>query len=155
MLQALKVNDTKPRFYVEYLRFEVVFLDKLMQRRKVLNGIDGKPKKDQLDFVDEEDARPDIEGEIKAGEEGNLVRIVVKNLLERFPENILVLREVAKILGSSAYVDKAITAQVKDAYSQLKDRSPEALLTLVRSQLPEGLSVNKFKRHALRLSTFA
>jgi hypothetical protein len=42
---------------------------------------------------------------------------VVQNLLERFPENILVLKEVAKILASSAYVDKAIAAQVKDAYS--------------------------------------
>jgi hypothetical protein len=95
----------------------VVFLDKLMQRRKVLNGIDGQAKKDTLDFVDEEDARQDIEGEVKAGEEGNLVKIVVQNLLERFPENILVLKEVAKILASSAYVDKAIAAQVKDAYS--------------------------------------
>jgi len=38
MLQALKVNDSKPRFYTEYLKFEVIFLDKLMQRRKVLNG---------------------------------------------------------------------------------------------------------------------
>lgn len=149
------MNDTKPRFYVEYLRFEVVFLDKLMQRRKVLNGIDGKAKKDSLDFVDEEEAREDIEGEVKAGEEGNLVRIVVQNLLERFPENILVLKEVAKILASSAYVDKAIAAQVKDAYSELKDRSPEALLTLVRQQLPNGLSVDKYKRHALRLSAFA
>ena len=38
MLQALKVNDSKPRFYTEYLKFEVIFLEKLMQRRKVLNG---------------------------------------------------------------------------------------------------------------------
>ena len=124
MLQALKVNDQKPRFYVEYLRFEVVFLNKLMQRRKVLNGIDGKAKKSELDFVDEEDLSKNIEGEIRAGEESNLVRIVVSNLMERFPENILVLKEVAKILGTSAYVDKAITASVKEAYNQLKDRSP-------------------------------
>ena len=124
MLQALKVNDQKPRFYVEYLRFEVVFLDKLIQRRKVLNGIDGKAKNSELDFVDEEDLSKHIEGEIRAGEESNLVRIVVSNLMERFPENILVLKEVAKILGTSAYVDKAITASVKEAYNQLKDRSP-------------------------------
>jgi U3 small nucleolar RNA-associated protein 6 len=38
MLQALKVNDSKPRFYTEYLKFEVIFLEMLMQRSKVLNG---------------------------------------------------------------------------------------------------------------------
>ncbi|MFN9898596.1 MAG: hypothetical protein ACK55Z_07345 [bacterium] len=95
-----------------------------MQRRKVLNGIDGKAKKSELDFVDEEDLSKNIEGEIRAGEESNLVRIVVSNLMERFPENILVLKEVAKILGTSTYVDKAITASVKEAYNQLKDRNP-------------------------------
>lgn len=117
MLQALKVNDQKPRFYVEYLRFEVVFLEKLMQRRKVLNGMDGQTKKSELDFVDEDDMRDNVEGEVKSGEESNLVRIVVNNLMEKFPENILVLKEVAKILSTSVHVDKPITASVKDAYS--------------------------------------
>lgn len=89
-----------------------------------MNGVDGKAKKSEIYFVDEEDLSKNIEGEIRAGEESNLVRIVVSNLMERFPENILVLKEVAKILGTSAYVDKAITASVKEAYNQLKDRSP-------------------------------
>ena len=57
MLQALKVNDTKPRFYTEYLKFECAFLDKLMTRRKVLNGIGAKNQNsnDALEFVDEEE----------------------------------------------------------------------------------------------------
>ena len=33
MLQALRINENVPKFYSEYLKFEVKFLDKLMQRR--------------------------------------------------------------------------------------------------------------------------
>ena len=104
MLQALRVNDTKPKFYTEYLKFEVVFLDKIMQRRKVLNG----NKTKELDFVDDEARKEEIEGEIKPGEESNIVKIVVKSLLEKFPTNILVQREVIKILATSQYVDRAV-----------------------------------------------
>ena len=38
MRQALRVNENEPKFYTEYLKFEVKFLDKLMQRREILNG---------------------------------------------------------------------------------------------------------------------
>jgi hypothetical protein len=106
MLQALKVNDQKPKFYTEYLKFELAFLDKLMQRRKVLNG-NQMTTKEELAFVEDE-LPAEVEGEIKPGEECNIVKIVVKNLLEMFPENILVMREVVQILSKSPYVDKSI-----------------------------------------------
>ena len=146
MLQALKVNDSKPRFYTEYLKFEVVFLDKLMHRRQLLNG-DNKQSEaqDKLDFVDDEDSeeKNGIEGEVKPGEEGRLVEIVVGNLLEKFPENILVLKEVIKIIATSQYVDKSIVAKVKDQYNRLKNESPAALLTLVRHQLSQSNLTSK------------
>jgi hypothetical protein len=121
MLQALKVNDSKPRFYTEYLKFEVIFLDKLMQRRKVLNG--AHQKKPDLNFVEGDEDAQEVEGEIKPGEESNIVKIVVKSLLEKFPTNILVLREVIKILGTSQYVDRAISLQIKETYNHLKNES--------------------------------
>ena len=38
MLQALRANENDSKFYSEYLKFEVKFLDKLMARRQILNG---------------------------------------------------------------------------------------------------------------------
>ena len=69
---------------------------------------------------------------MKPGEECNIVKIVVQTLLEKFPTNILVLREVAKILEKSEYVDKSVVTQVKDSYRALKNGNCEALLTLAR-----------------------
>lgn len=87
MLQALRTNETNAVFHLEYLKFELKFLEKIMMRREVLGG--GKPVSEKLDFVDDcEDEEPepvkDIEGEIKLGEEGNLVKIVVANILKAF-----------------------------------------------------------------------
>ena len=86
-----------------------------MQRRKILAGLEQAPepkkakKIGELEFIDEdEEVEQDIEGEIKVGEENNIVKIVVKNLIEKFPENILVLNEVKKILASSQYVDPLV-----------------------------------------------
>jgi U3 small nucleolar RNA-associated protein 6 len=129
MLQALKVNDQTPKFYTEYLKFEVKFLDKLMERRKVLNGkpVESSEKqktkaKEELAFIDdgddvvnEENETP--EGEIKAGEESNLVKIVVTNLLEKFSTNVLVLKEAYKILKESQYVDEGSVAGIKTRFT--------------------------------------
>ena len=86
-----------------------------MQRRKILAGLAQAPepkktkKIGELEFIDEdEEVEQDIEGEIKVGEENNIVKIVVKNLIEKFPENILVLNEVKKILAGSQYVDPLV-----------------------------------------------
>jgi hypothetical protein len=42
---------------------------------------------------------------VRPGEESNIVKIVVSNLLEKFPENVLVLKEVYSVLSASQYVD--------------------------------------------------
>lgn len=65
ILQGLRMNDTDPRFHLEYLKFEVRYFEKVMQRREVL-------QKDQVDFIND----CDIEGETKRGEEANIVKIV-------------------------------------------------------------------------------
>ena len=38
MRSALRANESVPKFYTAYLEFEVKFLDKLMQRRGILQG---------------------------------------------------------------------------------------------------------------------
>ena len=112
MLQALKLNETKPRFYTEYLKFEVKFLDKLMQRRRILNGqtVADKPKIGDLEFIDDLslEGGDEVTGEVKPVEESNIVKIVVANLLEKFPQNVLVLKEVYSILSASQYVDQLV-----------------------------------------------
>ena len=56
-------------------------------------------KEKELEFIDNVgESEPDIEGEVKSGEEANIVKIVVENLLEKFPNNITLLKEVKQIL---------------------------------------------------------
>ena len=56
-------------------------------------------KEKDLEFIDNDgENESDIEGEVKAGEEANIVKIVVDNLLEKFPNNITLLKEVKQIL---------------------------------------------------------
>jgi hypothetical protein len=38
MLQGIRNNQSNPRFYVEYFRFEVAFFDKVQERISILNG---------------------------------------------------------------------------------------------------------------------
>ena len=139
MLQALRVNENVPKFYSEYLKFEVKFLDKLMKRREILNGkslldSDGQITKKEKDLAfidDEEEKEEDVEGEIKRGEESSIVVIVVKNLLEKFPNNIILLKEVKDILKQSQHIDPDSTLnKVKDAYNALKEENPKALIDL-------------------------
>ena len=50
-------------------------------------------------FIDDEEEKDeDVEGEVKKGQEANLVVIVVKNLIEKFPNDIVLLKEVKDIL---------------------------------------------------------
>ena len=75
MLTALRANENDSKFYSEYLKFEVKFLDKLMARRQVLAGQaildnDGQLNKKQKDlaFIDDEEGKEeDVEGEVKKG----------------------------------------------------------------------------------------
>ena len=71
MRQALRVNANVPKFYTEYLKFEVKFLDKLMQRREILNGQsqignDGniREKEKELEFIDDEEENAPIQGKM-------------------------------------------------------------------------------------------
>lgn len=58
MLQAIRNNEVNPDFYVEYFKYETKFLEKVRQRREILNGEDEK----KLDFV-EHDADMEVEEE--------------------------------------------------------------------------------------------
>ena len=67
-------------------------------------------KEKDLEFIDNDgENESDIEGEVKAGEEANIVKIVVDNLLEKFPNNITLLKEVKQILKSSKHIDPTTT----------------------------------------------
>ncbi len=82
----------------------------MMQRRQILAGggqidQDGKvvKKEAELAFIDEEDdeemaADKDIAGEVKKGEEANIVKIVVKNLLQKYQQDAKVLKKAKGIL---------------------------------------------------------
>jgi hypothetical protein len=49
MLQALRNNEKHYKFHIEYLRFEVNFHNKIMQRREILHkGMQEDDKKDKL-----------------------------------------------------------------------------------------------------------
>lgn len=76
------MNDTDWRFHIEHLRFEVKYFDKVMLRREVL-------QKGQVDFVND----CEVEGETKRGEEANIVQIVWQNIMKRFTDNVVVLKE--------------------------------------------------------------
>ena len=143
MRSALRANESVPKFYTAYLEFEVKFLDKLMQRRGILQGQqiinqDGTViKKDKdLEFIDDEEAQEsDIEGEVKKGEEANIVKIVVDNLLEKFPNDITLLKEVKQILKQSKHIDPSSTLmKVKEAYSGLKERDPLTVIELYKGR---------------------
>ena len=46
----------------------------------------------------------DIEGEIKSGEEANIVKIVAKNLIAKYPDNASLLKEAKALLKTCAHV---------------------------------------------------
>ena len=130
MLQALRANEESTEFQLAYLAFEVRFLEKLMHRREILTGKksldqDGKlveSKDAELAFIDEEDqdgsANP--EGEIKQGEEANIVKIVVANLISKYSQNAKVLKEAKRICKRSPQVPEETVQSLATAYSTLK-----------------------------------
>jgi len=85
-------------------------LDKLMQRRdiltgkKTLNESGELVKSGELAFIDEEDQDANVEGEVKKGEEANIVKIVVQNLITKFSGDAKVLKEAKRILKKSPQV---------------------------------------------------
>ena len=85
------------------MAFEVRFLEKLMHRREILTGKKNlgeggklvEAKDGDLEFIDEDvgAAGEDVEGEVKKGEEANIVKIVVANLISKYGQNAKVLKE--------------------------------------------------------------
>lgn len=132
MLQALRVNENSSKFYTAYLRFEVRFLEKLMQRRDILAG--PKAQEKGLDFIDESDGDNDKDGqqgEIKPGEEENLVKIVVSNLVRKFGKDAILLKEAKKILKSSKHITSETLMIISKAYDELKTQDPLSVLNQV------------------------
>jgi hypothetical protein len=55
MLQGIRNNENNAFFYVEYFRFEVALLTKILERRSILMQSTGNEAiGDKLDFVDGE-----------------------------------------------------------------------------------------------------
>ena len=102
-----------------------------MQRRQVLAGhkqLGEKGElvsadKEQLAFIDEDESENDaIEGEIKAGEEANLVKIVVQNLVSRYSQDATVLKKAKDMLkAGSEHIPDETFQSVKSALRKLKE----------------------------------
>jgi len=59
----------------------------------------------------------------------------VKNLIEKFPNDIILLKEVKDILKSCPHIDPDSTLnKVKEAYTKLKEENPKALIELYSKQ---------------------
>ena len=59
----------------------------------------------------------------------------MKNLIEKFPKDIVLLKEVKDILKSCPHIDPDSTLKlVKEAYTKLKDENPKALIELYSRQ---------------------
>ena len=102
----MKANDKNSEFYLAYLKFEIRFLEKLMHRRNVLEGHEKMGKSEEqkkkendmeFDFIDDEEEQMEgikfeenenIEGEMRKGEEANLVKIVTANLIKKFAREV-------------------------------------------------------------------
>ena len=151
MLQALRVNDNSPAFYLAYLQFEVRFLHKLMHRRKILNG--GESAKDGdggLDFIDHDDDDDDIQegkklaGELgqgqdgeDAGDEAKIVRIVVNNLVNKFGSDAKLLKQAKSILKNSPHIDPETLEIISSALGKIKADQPLDYLKQIVEHLDE------------------
>ena len=69
-----------------------------------------------------------VEGEVKFGEEANLVKIVTKNIIEKYHSDAKVLKEAAKILKGSRHVPVETIKSVRDAYTALKEKDYACVL---------------------------
>jgi hypothetical protein len=89
------------KFNLAYLKFELVTFEKIMKRREVLN----KVSEDQaIDFVDQEVECESPDGEMKKGEEANLLKIVYAQIAARFSGDALTLREAKRMLRDCKYL---------------------------------------------------
>jgi len=108
------MNDTDPKFHLEYLRFELKFFEKIMMRREVL-----KPDA-KVDFINDCDEDKEIKGETKRGDEANFVKIVWRNLKERFNQDAVVLHDAKQILKQSKYLREEAPELISEASQLVK-----------------------------------
>ena len=141
-----------------------------MQRREILAGKKQLNEKGEiinaeadggLEFIDEDVKEEDqeaIQGEVRPGEEANIVKIVTQNLIKKFSTDAKTLKQAKQILKGSPHVPVETVQLVKDAYAALKDadyasvlhqlqdvssetREPTALLTSVRKGVAKVVSM--------------
>ncbi len=81
-----------------------------MQRREILTGTKKLNEQGELvesgelAFIDEEDDQANVEGEVKKGEESNIVKIVAQSIIAKYGSDAKVLKEASKILKKSSRV---------------------------------------------------
>ena len=116
-----------------------------MQRRNILSGksiLNEKGElieasKEKLEFIDEEDENMEeqqVPGEINPGEESNIVKIVTRNLIQKFGTDAKVLKQAMTILKKSENVPEETVQLVKEAYNILKEADYAAVLNQLHPQ---------------------
>ena len=72
----------------------------------------------------------EVQGEIKAGEEANIVKIVTANLIKKFGTDARVLKEAKQILKGSngENVPEETVQSIRDAYEKLKSEDYASVL---------------------------
>lgn len=96
-MQAVRNNEDRPLYYVEYLRFEICYLKKVVDRAKIFNQTD---KNADIDFVDEEMVGGDQEEKKEStgvDASRNIVKIVFETIQEKF-QNVRVFKECWQIV---------------------------------------------------------
>lgn len=113
----------------------------------------------KFDFIDSQSdeeekgakvaAESEEEGdEIKQGEEGNLVKIVLANLMQKYGGNIKVMLQAKELVKKSNHVDQQSVQTLKQLYKSLK-RNPSELLKLAQSQ--STLDFEKYAKYIQEL----
>jgi len=74
---------------------------------------------EKINFVEDSD----VEGETKRGDEANLVKIVFRQLADKFSEDIIVLREAKRMLAESKFINSEhpdLLKESKNLFNKLK-----------------------------------
>ena len=115
MMQAVRNNEDRPLYYVEYLRFEINYLKKVVDRANIFNQVD---KNAEIDFVDEEMVGTDEENKESTGVDAsrNIVKIVFETIQEKF-QNLRVFKECWQIVKENkSYLKDDFVDHVRNAY---------------------------------------
>jgi len=81
-----------------------------MMRREVLRS------KDTVKFVDEDQEMQTLpDGETQRGDEANFVKIVFSNVIEKFKDDLLTLKEAKQMMKASKYLRQEAPELIKEA----------------------------------------